>query len=76
MPLCSVLVRPHMEYCGVLSTGDAGLLEYVQKRATNMIHRMEHLSCEGRLTGLGLFSLEKRRFQGDIIVAFQYLTGS
>ena len=52
---------------------DTDLLEHIQRKSTKMIQSMEHLSYKDRLRELGLFSLEKRRLQGDLIAAFQDL---
>lgn len=49
------------------------MLERVQQRATKMIERLGHLSYEGGLTELQLFSLENRRLRGNLINVYKSL---
>ena len=41
-----------------------------------MIRGLEHLSCEDRLSELGLFSPDKGRLWRHLVAAFQYLKGA
>ena len=74
-----MLLRSHLEYCVQMQSPQyrrgMDLLEHVYRRATKMMQGMEHLPYKDKLRELGLFTLEKRRFWGDLSVAFQYLKG-
>jgi len=65
---CKVLHRshdnPHYQY-----RREIELLERVQRRTSQMIQGMEHLSYEDNLKELGLYNLENRRLQDDLIMA-------
>lgn len=62
-----IYILAHKKY-PLTDVGDHCLLETLQHRATKIISELEHLSCEKRLRGLGLFSLVKGRHRGTLSV--------
>lgn len=63
LPLCSVLMRPHLEFCVQFWTSQfkkcRELLERVQWEATKMIRDLKCLPYEERLRDRGLFITRK-----------------
>jgi hypothetical protein len=77
--LFSSHVRPILEY-GLpasypLTIGERDRLEKVQRRGSKAVVGLRHLSYEGRLHQLGMFSLEYRRLRGDLIYTRRILNG-
>jgi len=77
LPLYSTLMRLHLKSCVQLwdpqHKKDMNLLQQVQRSAKKKITGLEHLLHGDRLRELWLFSLEKRRLGGDLLVSFPAL---
>ncbi len=73
------LVRPILEYGQQASSPylrrDTALMERIQRLATRMVKGMRELPYEDRLRRLNIFSLERRRLRGDLILAFNLFHG-
>ncbi|KAK4807195.1 hypothetical protein QYF61_024315 [Mycteria americana] len=67
LPLCSALVRPHVEYCiqlwGHQHKKYMDMLERVQRNATK-IERLEHLSNEGKAERVGVIQPGEEKAPG------------
>ena len=63
-PLCSALVRPHLQYCvevwGPQYKKDRGLLGRVQRRATKLMRGLQHLPYKDRLRSVIVHTGEEK----------------
>ncbi len=62
-------------YWNTTLSADINQLERIQRLATRLVRGLRHVPYEERLRQLNLFSLERRRLQSDLILAFRIFKG-
>ena len=74
--LFTALVRPHLEYCGVVYNPrllkDKSAIENVLRRASKLIPGMKELSYEERLNEIKIPSMKYRFQRGDMIEVYKW----
>ena len=77
--LNKALVGQHLEYdstvWSVLYKKDQIAIEYVQWRATKLVHSVRNMSYRERLLELGIPSLQYRRVRTDMIEVYKIING-
>ncbi len=78
-PLYLALVRPILGYGQQASSPylrrDIILMERIQRLAARMVKGIRELPYEERFRRLNIFSLERRRLRGDLILAYNIFHG-
>ena len=73
------MIRPRLEYAAVVwspyEKKNMRKLERVQRAATKMVLELRDRTYEGRLSSMGLTTLERRRERGDLIVVYRVASG-
>ena len=79
MRLYKQYVLPHLEFSSVAwspwTVADRDILEKVQIRAVKMVTGLKGTTYEERLAELGLFGLEERHHQTDMIQVYKIVHG-
>ncbi len=70
MARCYIITRSIQQASSPYLRRDIALVERLQRLATRMIKGMRELPYEDRLRRLNIFSLERRRLHGDLILAY------
>lgn len=78
--LYSALVRLHLEewvqFWDCHYQKDTELMQYIQRRARNLMKGLENRFSEEQMRGLGLFCMENESLKGNLIALLNSLKGS